>query len=177
MDLSSETKCKAPSRFDIGRLIKTLGGVAMRCYSHLSDDEREQIGLAKALGHSIGAIAQAIGRLKYRIKAMLDAMPRRSPIILVNSEGRPWTSDGFRASFFKARDAAGISGLTFHDLRGTAVTRLALGGYNEARIASITGHSLSDVSSILGAHYLHRDPELACDAIHKLEMRYAKQPG
>ena len=36
----------------------------MRCYSHLSDDEREQIGLAKALGHSIGAIAQAIGRSK-----------------------------------------------------------------------------------------------------------------
>jgi IS30 family transposase len=30
----------------------------------LSDDEREQIGLAKALGHSIGAIAQAIGRPK-----------------------------------------------------------------------------------------------------------------
>jgi hypothetical protein len=36
----------------------------VRCYSHLSDDEREQIGLAKALGHSIGAIAQAIGRPK-----------------------------------------------------------------------------------------------------------------
>ena len=36
----------------------------MRRYSHLSDDEREQIGLAKALGHSIGAIAQAIGRPK-----------------------------------------------------------------------------------------------------------------
>jgi hypothetical protein len=53
-----------PCRFDIGRLIKTLGSVAMRCYSHLSDDEREQIGLAKALGHSIGAIAQAIGRPK-----------------------------------------------------------------------------------------------------------------
>jgi Helix-turn-helix domain len=34
----------------------------MRCYSHLSDDEREQIGLAKAVGHSIGAIAKAIGR-------------------------------------------------------------------------------------------------------------------
>ena len=33
----------------------------MRCYSHLSDDEREQIGLAKAVGHSIGAIAKAIG--------------------------------------------------------------------------------------------------------------------
>ena len=36
----------------------------MGCYSHLSDDEREQIGLAKAVGHSIGAIAKAIGRPK-----------------------------------------------------------------------------------------------------------------
>jgi hypothetical protein len=36
----------------------------MRCYSHLSDDEREQIGLAKTLGRSIAAIAQAIGRPK-----------------------------------------------------------------------------------------------------------------
>ena len=41
----------------------------MRCYSHLSDDEREQIGLAKALGHSIGAIAQAIGRPKSTVCA------------------------------------------------------------------------------------------------------------
>ena len=37
----------------------------MRCYSHLSDDEREQIGLAKAVGHSIGVIAKAIGRPKF----------------------------------------------------------------------------------------------------------------
>jgi integrase len=110
------------------------------------------------------------------LKAMLDAMPRRSPIILVNSEGRPWTPDGFRASFFKARDAAGIKGLTFNDLRGTAVTRLALVGCTEAKLASVTGHSnsLSDVRSILDAHYLHRDPELARDAIHRLEMRYAE---
>ena len=30
----------------------------MRCYSHLSDHEREQIWSSKALGHSIGSIAQ-----------------------------------------------------------------------------------------------------------------------
>jgi integrase len=111
------------------------------------------------------------------LKAMLDATPRRSPIILVNSEGRPWTPDGFRASFFKARAAAFIKGLTFNDLRGTAVTRLALVGCTEAQIASISGHSLSDVKSILDAHYLHRDPALAREAIHKLEMRYAKPAG
>ena len=44
----------------------------MRCYSHLSDDEREQIGLAKALGHSIGAIAQAIGPPKSTISRELS---------------------------------------------------------------------------------------------------------
>ena len=43
----------------------------MRCYSHLSDDEREQIGLAKALGHSIGTIAHAIGRSKSTISREL----------------------------------------------------------------------------------------------------------
>ena len=36
----------------------------MRCYSHLSDDEREQIGLLKALGQSIGVIAKSIRRPK-----------------------------------------------------------------------------------------------------------------
>jgi len=44
----------------------------MLCYSHLSDDERELIGLAKALGHSIGAIAQAIGRPKSTISRELS---------------------------------------------------------------------------------------------------------
>src|SRR4029078_6868171 len=44
----------------------------MRCYSHLSDDEREQIGLAKALGHSIGEIAQAIDAPKSTIARELS---------------------------------------------------------------------------------------------------------
>jgi hypothetical protein len=39
----------------------------------------------------------------------------------------------------------------------------------EAEIATITGHSLRDVRSILDAHYLHRDPALAESAIRKLE--------
>jgi integrase len=103
------------------------------------------------------------------LKAALNVTARKSPIILVNSHGRPWTPDGFRQSFFKARDRAGIVGVTFNDLRGTAVTRLALVGCTEAEIATITGHSLRDVRSILDAHYLHRDPALAQSAIRKLE--------
>jgi hypothetical protein len=43
-------------------------------------------------------------------------------------------------------DAAGIAGLTFNDLRGTAVTRLALVECTEAEIATITGHALRDAA-------------------------------
>jgi integrase len=103
------------------------------------------------------------------LKAALDAGRRRSDIILTNSEGAPWTSDGFRASWGKACRRANVVGVTFHDLRGTAVTRLALVGCTEAEIATITGLSLRSVRSILDAHYLARDPALAENAIRKLE--------
>jgi len=58
-----------------------------------------------------------------------------------------------------------------HDLRGTAVTRLALAGCTDAEIATLTGHSLKDVHSILDAHYLNCDPALAESAVGKLESR------
>jgi integrase len=110
------------------------------------------------------------------LKAALDTVFRLSPIILLTSEGKPWTPDGFRASFAKARAKAGIVGVTFNDLRGTAVTRLALAGATEAEIATITGHSLRDVRSILDSNYLHRDPALGRAAIRKLE-RGTKLPN
>src|SRR5262249_14441076 len=98
------------------------------------------------------------------------ATPRRSTIILTTMDGKPWTSDGFRASWRKAQAAAGSTGVTFNDIRGTAVTRLAMVECTEAMIAAITGHTLRDVRSILDAHYLHRDPALADAAITKLEQ-------
>jgi integrase len=103
------------------------------------------------------------------LKALLDATTRRSPVILVNRDGKPWHEDGFRSSWRKACAVAGIVGVTFHDLRGTAVTRLAVCGCTEAEISAITGHSLRDVGAILDTHYLHRDPALAESAIRKLE--------
>jgi integrase len=103
------------------------------------------------------------------LKAALDATPKVSPIILVSTDRKPWTEDGFRSSWAKACKRAGVVDVTFHDLRGTAVTRLALVGCTEAEIATITGLSLNSVRAILDTHYLHRDPALAESAIRKLE--------
>jgi integrase len=105
------------------------------------------------------------------LKVALDGATKYGPLILANSLRRPWTSHGFQSSWGIAARKAGIVGVTFHDLRGTAVTRLALVGCTEAEIATITGHSLRDVRSILDANYLHRDPTLAKNAIMKLEGR------
>ena len=98
-------------------------------------------------------------------------MPRRGRLIILTLKGKEWTPDGFRVSWNKAFKKAGVQGMTFNDLRGTAVTRLAIAGATEAEIATITGHSLRDVRSILDAHYLNRDPALGESAIFKLERR------
>lgn len=105
------------------------------------------------------------------LSAHLDGMRRVSPVILTNSYDAPWTSDGFRTSWGKACDKAGIAELTFHDLRGSAVTRLAVAGCSVPEIASLTGHSLKDVEDILDKHYLSRDQVMAENAIRKLEKR------
>lgn len=113
------------------------------------------------------------------LKQLLDSLERRSTIILTSAKNkRPWTSDGFDSSWQKAKSKAGIRELTFHDLRGTAVTRLAMAGCNNSQIASITGHSLRDVDAILDAHYLGGRAELAKQAIAKLEdfQENLKQP-
>jgi integrase len=114
--------------------------------------------------------ARVVIKVGAPLKAALDAAKKHGPLILANSLGRPWTSHGFQTSWRIAATKAGIVGVTFHDLRGTAVTRLAIVGCSEAEIASITGHSLRDVRSILDANYLHRDPALGESAIRKLEQ-------
>jgi len=104
------------------------------------------------------------------VKEMLDIAERESGVvgfskeerhkkhILLDAHGRPWASAArFSAVFGAASRDAGVVDRTFHDLRGTAVTRLARAGCTVPQIATITGHSLTSVEAILDKHYLHRD--------------------
>jgi integrase len=103
------------------------------------------------------------------LKAMLDMALRVADVILTTTRDGAWTEDGFRASWGKACGKAGIDDLTFHDFRGSAVTRLFMAGATVAEIASITGHSLRDVEAILDAHYFGRTTDLAVSGMAKLE--------
>ena len=109
------------------------------------------------------------------LRSVLDVAPKRSPVILVNTDGKPWSESGFQGAWGKATIRSGIKGRTFHDLRGTAVVTLARAGCNEVEIYSITGHKPGDVQAILTAHYLPRDAKVAANAIAKLNTYKLKQ--
>jgi integrase len=105
-----------------------------------------------------------------RLKTILDGMTRTSTQILTNGRGEAWRPNAFRKQWGAVCKKAKITGLTFHDLRGAAVTRLAEAECSNAEIASITGHSLRDVDAILDK-YLARTEKIAISAIAKLERR------
>lgn len=79
--------------------------------------------------------------------------------VLVNSFGQNWTSSGFRASWRKEMARLKIKGVTFHDLRGTAIT-FAYANLDRSHedkiqlIAEISGHSKEDAEAIIRRHYL-----------------------
>lgn len=95
--------------------------------------------------------------------------------LITDADGRPYAGDDgsrFRKAFAAVRTAAmaarpEIAGLTFQDLRDTAVTRLALAECTLAEISAITGHSIVSVTGII-RHYLVLQPEMADAAIGKL---------
>lgn len=107
-------------------------------------------------------------RVTGELKAALDATPRLGLTMCLTSRGQPWTSSGFRASWRKACAEAGVEGVTFHDLRGTAVTRLAFAGCTVPEICGVTGHSLKEATTILDRFYLSSGG-LADSAIAKIE--------
>ncbi len=66
---------------------------------------------------------------------VLDGLPRRL-------DGRVWgmRPDSISQAFERVCKAAGIEGLTFHDLRHEATSRLFEKGLNPMEVAAITGH-------------------------------------
>jgi integrase len=103
-----------------------------------------------------------------RFRAVLDNSKRTATVILTNGRGVAWEGNAFRKAWRDGCRKAKITALHFHDLRGTAVTRLAEAECSDAEIAAITGHSMRDVGAILDK-YLARTDKIALSAIAKLE--------
>lgn len=76
------------------------------------------------------------------LRAILENVPKKSVNILTSSEGRPWTADGFKATWNKHKPKIITElGLVFHGLRKSAVVTLLEVGCTDAEVAAITGQS------------------------------------
>lgn len=102
------------------------------------------------------------------LKVTLDSAPRRAAVILTTKTGRAYQKRYFAEQWEETCNAAGITDLHFHDLRGTTVTMLFRAGCNIGEIVAITGHSLRRAQDILDK-YLARTSQLAESAIAKFE--------
>ena len=100
-------------------------------------------------------------------RELIAEIPKRGPILLTSTLGKPWTSDGFRSSFGKACAAAKVQ-KRFHDLRGTAATRLKTEtDLSHQDIADIMGWSKARVDAIM-ALYVSADV-IALDMLQRMQ--------
>ncbi|MBJ7532796.1 tyrosine-type recombinase/integrase [Rhodomicrobium vannielii ATCC 17100] len=100
---------------------------------------------------SLAVVQQKTGK-KLRIamhrdlRELLQEIPKRAVTVLSNTRGKPWTTDGFKASWGKELDRDAMApireaGLVFHGLRKSAVVFLLEAGCTDAEVSAITGQS------------------------------------
>lgn len=164
-----------------------------RLFAHAGEDLRHAVELAIHTGARVGDLRALswtnVGRsaltfqpakgrrrktavipITPELRTLLDRIPRRASItILTSSRGRPWTESGLSTMFQKAKREAGITGLRFHDLRGTAATNLIRAGMGFDDLAEILGWSTAQVREI-ARRYVSSDA-IADGIISRIDRR------
>ena len=82
--------------------------------------------------------------------------------LLIRADGRPWGTQLQQRPLAAAAQIAGIPELSFHILRHTYASRLAMAGVPIATIAAALGHADTRVTS---RHYAHLSPGHVADSI------------
>ncbi|MGJ4997270.1 tyrosine-type recombinase/integrase [Bradyrhizobium sp. HKCCYLS3077] len=108
------------------------------------------------------------------LKAHLNGLPRRGSLVMLTPTGKAFTKRYFNECWRADADKIGAGELNFHDLRGTAATRLAEAGGTAMEIASVLGWSIERAQRII-ATYIARSGVLAANAIAKLEQHRDKR--
>lgn len=175
----SDRKDKVWTDDHIARLLAHASAeVSLVCFAALWTGQRQ----GDLLGLTRGNIKDGVLRLKQGKTGKKVAMPvpdallaalarsEKGSALFLNTFGSQWTEAGFRASFGKACDSAGIDDLTFHDMRGTFASRAAQAGCTIVEIAAVTGHAVAG-GGALDATYIHRSLELATTCIRRLEAQ------
>ena len=121
---------------------------------------------SRRAGRAAKRVAIPISR---ELAAELDQAPRLGDFIVTSeTTGRPYKPNHFQHAWRQVTKRAGLDGLTFLDCRRSAVVRLAEAGCSVGELAAITGHSISEASTILNVYYVSTR-DAAASAMAKLE--------
>jgi integrase len=107
-----------------------------------------------------------------RLAAMLAAAPRTAEVILTGARGAAMNpkGNGLRSDFALARAKAGIEDRTFHDLRGTFITRRRAMGWTAEETALCSGHKVAGEAGAQSAYVSRK--EVAMQNAIRLWTRY-----
>lgn len=84
----------------------------------------------------------------------LKGFPRTSDNVLTKADGKPWgkKGNGLRSEHRAARLEAGVTDRTFHDWRGTYITRRRSMGWTAEETALTSGHPVAGEKGAQGAY-------------------------
>lgn len=156
--------------------LAALTGLRQDDCRKLTWSEIGDLAIERRTGKSRGRKV-ALVPIYVELRELLDEIPRRAVQVLTNTRGVPWRS-GLSDSFADAAARAGVD-KHFHDLRGTAATRLYLAGFTLREIAETLAWDEDHVERIIN-RYVRRDALLR-ERIARLEnaagTRSVKRPA
>lgn len=102
------------------------------------------LGTSKSRGRRVAVVP-----VTPKLRAVLKQIGRKDlGAVLTHSRGKPWTAEGLQTAMHRAKARAGIQGLRFHDLRGTAATHFVRAGLSMLDVATIMGWTPNKVEGI-----------------------------
>lgn len=112
------------------------------------------------------------------VSALADHMTRFTPasrdaLVFGTSTGRPLTGGSRTTMFARARHAIGRDDLTWHDLRHSAMTLVALTGATLPELMERAGHSTPRAA----LHYQHAADDAQKRIAERLDRHIPSQPG
>lgn len=137
-----------PADFRRAVLLAAFTGLRLGDLVELTWAEVGEKAITVATNKSNGATIVTIP-ITEKARAILKQIGRKDlGVVLTHSRGKPWTEWGLQTAMQRAKRAAGIKGLRFHDLRGTAATHLIRAGMEPADVALVMGWETKRVMNI-----------------------------
>lgn len=110
-----------------------------------------------------------------KAKALNMGLPTKSDCYVFTNPKTQTAYYSFYASWFNARDKAGLSGIRIHDLRHTYASMLINKGVSLYEVQTLLGHSSIQMTqryAHLEPNLLHERTEIVSDAMYRLNQSY-----